>query len=255
MQTVSENYKKIFRTGQYITETSLVIADKDSQLTMAEAENGYRENLIISIRTMRNVFPNGKPEVGGATSGTIDLEIHEPPDDIPRMARLTPYVRLVYTGNNSSIPAHSEWIRKGVFFIDTREATKNNDGLRIITISGLDAMMKAEGNYPSSNLAWPATDLNVVREIASFINVEIDPRTISLMQGQGYQVQAPFAYTMRETLGFIAGMYAGNFIINDLGMLQLISLYELPPESFYLVTEDDEPITFGGDRILWKLVE
>ena len=50
---------------------------------------------------------------------------------------------------------------------------------------------------------------------------------------------------MIEVLGQIASAYGGNFIINDIGKLQLIPLWNLPPESNLLTDENYFPITFG----------
>jgi hypothetical protein len=60
----------------------------------------------------------------------------------------------------------------------------------------------------------------------------------------------PFGYTMREMLGYIASAYGGNFIISDDRKLLLVPLGGLRSETYYLVTEGGNPITFGGDRIL-----
>ena len=137
----------------------------------------------------------------------------------------------------------SEWIRKGVFFIDTRNVTKNDDNLNILTLHGYDSMMKANANYSSSsNLSVP--DITAVREIASVIGVEVDPRTVEIIS-KNYTVLSPTRYTMIEVLGQIASAYGGNFIINDIGKLQLIPLWNLPPESNLLTDENYFPITFG----------
>ena len=143
----------------------------------------------------------------------------------------------------------SEWIQQGTFFIDTREISHNDDGLDVLTIHGYDAMLKAEQNYDSTELDWPAVDTDIVAEIASKMEVSVDPRTWDIMTG-GYTLPLPTNYSCREILGYIASMYIGNFIMSDVGELRLVSLLELPEETRYLVTAQGNPITFGGDRIL-----
>ena len=145
--------------------------------------------------------------------------------------------------------AESEWIQQGVFFIDTREVTHNGNGLDILTIHGYDAMLKANQDYSESNIDWPATDIDVVKEIADIIDVDVDPRTYNIMT-DGYQITYPSNYTLIDVLSYIASMYLGSFIITETGELRLVSLLELPPETRYLIDLAGDVITFGGDRIL-----
>ena len=100
----------------------------------------------------------------------------------------------------------------------------------------------------ANTLGFPATDLNVVYDIAAKIGVSVDPRTIPLIN-KSYVIQYPSEYTMREVLGYIGAMYAGNWIINDLGMLQLIPLYDLPAETALITDEIGYRLVFGSDRI------
>ena len=145
--------------------------------------------------------------------------------------------------------AESEWIQQGVFFIDTRKVTHNGNGLDILTIHGYDAMLKANQEYSESNIDWPATDIDVVEEIADIMDVEVDPRTYNIMT-DGYQITYPSNYTLIDVFGYIASMYLGSFIITEIGELRLVSLLELPPETRYLIDLAGDVITFGGDRIL-----
>ena len=48
----------------------------------------------------------------------------------------------------------------------------------------------------------------------------------------------------------IAAAYAGNFIISPTGDLRLVSMFDMPPETRHLITEDGYKITFGGLYIL-----
>ena len=263
MQSVSSLFQSIVDSGEYFVETNLIICpntilpDADyvdnthKQLVQTYA---YNEEQLWNIKTNRNTFSNNSPQVGCATCGEIDVEMKYPSVPIPTMARITPYVRVISNDEQSV----SEWIRKGVFFIDSREVTKNDDDLRMLTLHGYDSMMKANNNYPWSSEASPK-DYEAVLAIADAIGVKVDSRTIKIDNGQiifsesainkKYTVVAPIGYAMIETLGHIAGAYGGNFIINDLGMLQLIQLCDLPAETNYLTDEMYNPITFGGDRI------
>lgn len=144
---------------------------------------------------------------------------------------------------------YSEWLPKGVFYIDTRERSKNDSKLKILTIHGYDAMLFAEQNYSSTELDWPAVDISIVNEIASMMGVPVDPRTAQIMTG-GNVLPLPANYSLREVLGYIASMYAGSFIMSETGELRLVTLLELPEETSYLIDNAGDAITFGGDRIL-----
>ena len=156
------------------------------------------------------------------------------------MAEIKPYVRAV---NDTK---QSEWIQKGDYFIDTRETSEND----IITLHGYDAMLKTEVGFPIAYIVdYPTTDILAVQAIASQIGVPLDERTLDIMVN-GYAVQMPSGYTSRETLGYIGAMYAGCWIINDLGKLQLVVLNGLPEETNYLTDDNGNLIVFGSTRIL-----
>lgn len=122
----------------------------------------------------------------------------------------------------------TEWVRKGIYYIDTREWDAQHE---FLTITGYDAMLKTEQNYftpPVTITGWPKTDAAVVSEICTRIGVELDARTVL---NKGYMVQIPAVSsdgkdsdTLREVLGWIGGMYGGNWCITDEGKLRLVPL-------------------------------
>lgn len=144
--------------------------------------------------------------------------------------------------------AESEWIQQGIFFIDTREITNNDDNLDLITLHGFDAILKAEQDYATTELDWPAVDVDIVHEIARKMGVSVDPRTDELMTS-GYELPLPTGYSLREYLSYIAAKYIGNFIMSDIGELRLVSLLELPEDTRLLITEYGDYIIFGEDRL------
>ena len=357
MQEVSRLYNEIYESQNYYVETSLIAGDKGVLITedaerilfggtaiivgSSHPDSGYGETIINSIRTTRRVFSNSKPEVGCCPSGEIYVEMHRPRGNIERMGTLIPYIRLVSNEDGR----YTEWLRKGVYFIDTRDNTHNDDDLDIISIHGYDAMMKSEvpygsfyteidftltntsetpdtvlGDWTKSNgvysatfrdnriqnnktisivysdddskvfgqtvsstqlaggvrfesrtmppenffgkvvlheantISFPARDIDVVRDIASKMQVHLDMRSDETHKSvveyinKGYIIQYPAEYTMRETLSFIAAMYAGNWIINDAGDLQFIGIYDLPEETNLLTNELGRRITFGNEK-------
>lgn len=240
MQKTSNLYKEILK-GDHTEECRLAVGRKDTPIE--DMKTFYGMDSIITMRTAMQIFSADTPSVGGCPSGEITVEMLKPSESIPRQAKLVPQIRL------TDGVRYSEWISKGVYFVDTRAISGEGTGIETMTLHGYDPMLKSEQDYPESKLDWPAADIDVAREIAAFIGVPIDQRTISAMT-HGYAVQYPGDYSCRETLGFIAAMYGGNFIMSDIGELRLVVLNGYPQETRYLTDENGAAITFGGVRIL-----
>ena len=230
MQSVSETWNTILADDNHWFVTRLLI-------------NGvyYTEEKIFSISTNYSVFEDSL-EIGNAIAGEITVQMLRPEETIPKMAAIRPQIRV---RNEES---YSEWIPQGVFFIDTREYSQNEDGLDVMTIHGFDAMLKAEKLY-AGRITGNSTDTQMVAEIAYQMGVSVDSRTNALMN-KSYTIPLPTSYTYREVLGYIASMYVGNFIMSDEGKLRLVTMLELPGETNYLISHLGDAITFGGDRIL-----
>lgn len=241
MQLVSDLFKELLE-GDYRVETRLSVND-------AAPDDSYGEDILISMSTSRKVFPQELPTVGGCVAGELSLEIREPPEAIPRQAKLIPYVRLWSLDGSRC----SEWVQKGVFYIDTRKKKEDNSGIIKYSIQGYDDILKTEQDYTDSELTWPAMDEEVVWEIAKRIGVKIDRRTLDIITNE-YQVDDVTGYTYREVLGYIAAMYGGNFIMSDEGLLLLVAMGNVSAddsvETNYLIDENGNILTFGGDRIL-----
>ena len=258
MQNVSELYQEML-SADYNTdvrlaigETGVLITKQGESITFGGvsilvgatgADGGYDESILVSVETDSLVFAENSLVVGSCVSAEIDIEMLKPFGDLPARARIVPYTRL------SDGVRQSEWIQHGVFYIDTRSEKEYGPDLKTIIIHGYDDMLKAEQDYPASTLAWPARDTDVVREIAAFIGVSIDSRTIPIMN-RGYSIQYPTGYSCRDVLGYIAAAYAGCFIMSDLGELRLVTIHGIPRETRYLIDSAGFSITFGGDRIL-----
>lgn len=258
MQNTSPTYNEIIASENHWFETRLAIGESGrlidrfgdaitfgGQTILVDtggAETGFDETTLISVSTSHRVFSKNVPIVGSAVSGEIDIEMHKPPGEIPRMARLAPYVRA------TDGVRVSEWLPKGVYFIDTRFASHNDNGLVILTIHGYDSMVQFEQDYPSDDEHdYPLLDQTMVQHIAESIGIGVDPRTFERMN-KGYMFPLPVGYSSREMLGFIAGAYGGNFVISDENQLLLVKLGDLPKETNYLIDPLGNAITFGEDR-------
>ena len=181
--------------------------------------------------------------IGNCVAKELNLVLRNP-GEIPRMAEIRMQFRL------NSGTQQSEWLPKGTFFIDTRD-----EGNGVLTIDAFDPMLKCDQSFTTSGEqgTWPRTDITVVNQICSRIGVTLDSRTAEIITA-GYTIQYPGfgegAYTMRELLGFIGSMYAGNWIITDENKLRLLVLGDMPDDSTsLLITEYGEYITMGGYRI------
>lgn len=174
--------------------------------------------------------------VGNACSAELEITIW-PKADIPKMAKITPYVLL-----KDGIT----WYPMGVFYTDTRAAQGT-----ALNIVAYDAMMGAEAVWkPAEDLKFPLSMPAAAEVIATEMGVELDNRTVL---NSSYTVDYPVeGQTLRETLMAIAAANGGNWIITNEGKLLLIPLFgeaSSSTETSYLVTEDGYAITFGGVKI------
>ena len=224
MQETSELYKSLLARN----------ARKEVQIDV-EGEI-YGENRIVSLRTSGGLFKENTLGVGGTVAKQIDLAIRNY-GSIPKRAKLIPSYRLV-DGDEVS-----EWIQKGVFYIDTRHPNAEENTL---TIHGFDDMLKGEWIWePDQNLEFPMTYRAAALEMARLMGVELEnPEDIDDTE---LVVDYPTDdYTQRQVLGFIAGAHMGNFMMTDLGKLRLVKLADFPEETSYLVTETGAVISIGG---------
>lgn len=262
MQSTSQLYKDIISSPNFWYETSITIGESGRLITekadlirfggtailisTSAAEAGYRETSLFSVETSRRVFGD-TPSIGNCIAGEINVKMLRPAGEIARRAMIKPYVRV------TDGTRYSEWIQKGVYFIDTREYSASYDAVNIMTLHGYDSMLMTETDYPSDTQHdYPLLDITMVEHIANAIGVDVDDRTRTIMTA-GYTFPLPVGYSSREVLSMIATAYAGNFIMNDMGELRLVQLNELPAETGLLLDHAGYHIVFGEDRInIWQ---
>jgi hypothetical protein len=250
MQDVSAIFEELLLVNHHI-ETKLEIALINGSVTV-------NEDKIMSISTSSSAFMGDNPSVGNAVAAEIDFSIIKPDYTIPRMARVSPWIRVVGEADpDTRIVPMSEWIQKGTFYIDTRSYEDNGLGQTVMTAHGFDAMLKAEKDFPLNCPLFNngnSTDIAVTNYIAEQMGCVVDARTYEYMI-YNYTVMRPQGYTMRDVLRYIAAMYAGSFVISDATLssggvnkeqLRLIPLNCIEPETNYLIQESTGlPITFG----------
>lgn len=211
-------------------------------------DSGYGDWMIRELRTYHRLFEGDEPTVGNVVAGEIEVKLNELVGVIPRAARLSPYIRV--TDPEGKIK--TKWLQKGVFYIDTREQSMDEDGLSVITFHGYDALAKSVADYPSTedignDSIEPVDEKKIVQDIAAELGVGVDSRTWEVMT-KNYEYGIPIGYSCGEILSYIAAAYAGNFIITDVGLLRLVSLSQLPEETNLLMDHVGFIITFGEEQ-------
>lgn len=212
------------------------------QIRVNIAGEDYHEDRLVSLSTSGGAFSS--PDIGGCAARQIDLILRRP-GEIPRQAEMRVYVRLAL-GEQVS-----EWLPKGVYYISTRKLDQRTGAL---TIHGYDAMLKASDVWLTPDYAtagWPMPQRKAAEDIARRIGAELDRRTVLT---NAFPVPYPTddlgEVTMTDVLEWMAVINAGNWVITDEGRLLLLRYGDIPPETFYLVTEHGRAITMGGVRIL-----
>jgi hypothetical protein len=221
MQTTSELYRAILADPQHL---------KQHRVFIAGTEYGHGE-ILSGVETAQTwwvnkpevtggLFAKGKTAVGCTVSRQLDIMVM-PKGIIPRMAEIRLETRLIIKNLlTGEITQSSEWLPKGTFFIDTRQADTASGAL---LIHGYDAMLKAEQQYiptGSESASWPRRMPAMVEDICYRMGVELDERSVI----HDWEIQYPADLSMREILSYIAACHVGNFTITDAGKLRLVPL-------------------------------
>lgn len=239
MVNVSDLYKSIVQ-GSHWTECALVMTDTNNNT------HSVYEKSLFSVTITDGVCENGF-EIGNAVSAEVDIEMVDPVSWTPKkMGKIVVWYRVT-NGTQTS-----EWVAKGIFWIDTREKTKSTGNEDVLRIHGYDIMMWTEQDYPAVN--WNTrSDYSVVLDICGYLNIGLDEETDAFFQTTraGYVLPTPYNYSIREVLRSIATANCGNWVIAESGKLRLVRMNALPAETYYLITPNTQDIiTIGGDRIV-----
>lgn len=202
MHHTSELYKEIVADRFHKVECKLLIDGVE-----------YSENDLVSIETENNLFAEEAPSCGNAVSGTITAKLRTPNTVIRTKAKIELFARV------TSGDLESEWIPKGVYFIDTREKQKAKNGEdTIIVLDGFDAILIGEQEYIPSG-GWPKSDAEVLEEMCWILGVEC-----VWQPDKNFPIQKPSGYSVREIIGYIAAMYGGSVTMDDSGKLKFVGL-------------------------------
>lgn len=201
------------------------------KITIDEVE--YGEDNIVSATIKRPLF--NELSIGNTCEAILTLVVY-PTQEIARMATIGAY------GSENG----TTWQQIGVFYIDERTVTPSGR----MTIIAYDSMLKADTVWtPANNLQFPMSMSTAANTLAALMGITVDSRS---QISNTYTIDYPANnYTIRDVLGYIATANAGNWIITAANKLLLVPLNgSMPPETYYLITEDGDAITFAGTRIL-----
>lgn len=202
MHQTSELYQKIVADRFHKVECKLLIDGVE-----------YGENTLVSVETENNLFAEEAPSCGNAVSGTITAKLRTPNTVIRTKAKIELFARVI------SGDLVSEWIPKGVYFLDTREKQKAKNGEdTIIVLDGFDAILMGEQEYIPSG-GWPKSDAEVIEEMCWILGVEC-----VWHPDKNFPIQKPTGYSVREIIGYIAAMYGGSVTMDDSGKLKFVGL-------------------------------
>ena len=214
MHQTSSTYQKIL-AGHHRVETVLQVGS-NADVTVCWSIPGtvYGEDMITKISQKGDILDREAPGTGYFVARKLEVTMLDPSKQVSTMGRLVPFSRLV---SDSGV---SEWIPKGIFYVDTKKKSMVDAQAATVDIVAYDAGLKASIDYDASTLSWPATDVQVVADIAWKIETAYD---VSNLTG-GFSIATPEEMTCCEVLRGIAALYGGNFAVDDCGVLRLIPL-------------------------------
>lgn len=174
--------------------------------------------------------------IGSAVSATLEIKMDKVPHLLTKQNFSFNLGILCEDGSYEFIPM-------GKFNAEKPETTDYE-----INVTAYDNMVLAERTY-NSQLTYPTTTTAVMKEICNAIGVsfatEIESITINNPSSEeGASNSALAGYTMREAIGYIAGLYGKFAIFNRLGQLEFRwyenSDYDVKLSKTYSFAKDEQ---------------
>lgn len=252
MQTTSALYRQLINDSTAVFEIKCAIGITE-----------YTQTSILSMSTSGTCYSSNMPTIGGVLSKEIDITVLNP-SQMPRTAQIRPYIRLT-NGVDTS-----EWVSKGVFYVDTRQRDVVSN---TVQIHGYDSIIRTEKylyrclppDYQQS-FSWSSTD--TMAAIANYLGVTIDSRSnivqcqiydpqAETSEGHGMKMEELIMTPMRTVAGWIAAASGGNWIITDDGKLRLLPCMPQNPDTQYIYAaasamrvKSDELIPYTGVELV-----
>ena len=231
MQTRPANWETLFADLNHKTEYRYIING-------VEYTGSYVQGVPVIEKPMML-----QPVIGRCCTGSFTITVRKIPNvTIPKAAPVSVYCRLV-KGDMKT-----DWVPQGVFWI-----TKRSGYGELVTLTCRDNMILAGRTYTDKTqiTEWPAPMVDVFEEIASLMNVDIDPRTI-INGGSTFVIDYPNDdVLMSEVLSMIAAAHGGNFIMTESGKIRLVPFPDTKPPSFALgqAYTDYTPYSTGAKTV------
>lgn len=216
MHQTTDLYKQILGNKHRVETVVQVGGAGDVSVCQNIPGTVYGEDMIVSLTEKADLLNREAPGIGYFIGRKIELKMLEPPQRIEMMGRIVPFSRLVETETGRT----SEWIPKGVFYVDTRKKSMADMDAVTVTITAYDAVLKSQTDYTGNGISWPSTDAAVVADVAKEIGVSFDLSGIT----RAFGITKPEDKTCGEVLSGIAVLYGGNFTLDDCGILRLMPL-------------------------------
>ena len=149
--------------------------------------------------------PDGEFAFGNTCASQISFKIDTPSQNLTD--------REITIQQGIDIDGVVEYVNIGVFKVLKPENTRS-----VYTYQCVDRMVSRMEMPYFSELTYPTTDINILEEICSQVNISLDsadsliPHTLQ---------SAPSGYTRREVIGYMAQLQGKNAIINGNGNLEL----------------------------------
>lgn len=178
--------------------------------------------------------------VGSAVSNYIEVVMEKVPHLITGQ-QISFYLGLEVDGA-------IEYMPMGIFKANKPEMTDYE-----IVFKAYDRMTQAEKNY-ISDLKYPTDTVKVMQEIAQKLGIEfitnISPITLNNPSTEEGSSNIVFAgYTIREAIGYIAGLYGKFAVFNRLGQLEFRwyedNGFEIPVSKCYSFTKNESNYTIN----------
>lgn len=210
MVNTSEKYNKsIYKSGRRFKVKAKITLLDNTVLNISDEDIMQGGVIIEDGVSSPNSF-----EIGGAVIGELTLVLNNLDD---KFSTYDFYGATIYIQIGLLLPDGSaEWIPKGYFTVDDALAESST-----ITLTALDNMSKFDKPYSKSNLSYPATLSEILRDACSCCGVSLATQTFL---NSDYIVNSKpddEKTTFREIVSWIAQL-AGSFVkINYNGELTL----------------------------------
>lgn len=239
------NTSSLYQTIKSGVHTERVILEIETVTNGTTEYVELDESSLYSLKVSGSVFPEDKPSIGNFCAREIDAVFETPNKTIPKQARMRVFT---YVANATQ---QSERIPKGVYWIDTREY--NADKTKMI-VHGYDSAVKFDSDIDDTNIEWPTTNpANLLIAICGSVGVGVDASVVEILNRfvTGYNIPLLIC-TKREMVAYIAAKCGCNAYIDDKGRLHFMYLRIDPNDitNGYLIDENSNYITIGGDRII-----